>query len=70
MGLFSDYVIFIKFRDGDEGYFVRVEGDGVICNPYASNAKKYRSSMSANYEIGYYLSDFDDIIRYTRVERY
>lgn len=70
MGLFSDYVIYIKFNDGDWGYFVRISGDNVVYNRSASNAKKYSTRVGANYDIGYYLSDFEHIISYTRVESY
>lgn len=70
MGLFSDYVIYIKFKDGDEGYFVRFEKGGILCNPHPANAKKYSSELTAEFEIGRYFSDYDDIISYARVKKY
>ena len=70
MGLFSDYVIYIQFDDGDWGYFVRVSGDQIVYNRSASNAKKYSTRAGAAVDIGYYLSDFEDVISYTRIEKY
>ena len=70
MGLFHNYIIFIKFKDGDEGYFVRVSGKKIIYNSSAKNARQYYTRFKANYDIGYWLSDFEDIIRYTEVLRY
>lgn len=71
MGLFSDFVIWIKFKDGDEGYYVGISEDGekIIYNRHPSNAKKYGSRMAAHSAIGYHLSDFEDIISCTEVEK-
>lgn len=71
MGLFSDYVIWIKFKDEDEGCFVGISEDGgnIIYNRHLGNAKKYGSRVAVHVAIGYHLSDFEDITNYTEVER-
>ncbi|MCH5158104.1 MAG: hypothetical protein J1F33_02790 [Clostridiales bacterium] len=61
------YVIYIKFFNGKEGYYVGVDDDDIIFSNTVSGAKKFSSRMSAGYAEGYYLSGFEDIIDYTKV---
>ena len=52
MGLFSKYVIWIEFKDGDEGYFYKIK-DGKIFYTYNKyEAKIYNSSFSASSGLG------------------
>lgn len=67
--MFGDrYVILIKFKNGDEGYYCRMADDKIFftSNPY--DAKIYTSAFKLGCEEAEIESSFRNIIRKTKMK--